>query len=273
MNTAEIPAFLVEPAAGMVYRTGGVFFCHHFRNTGSIELSPAFVEGHPYGDGRDIVQVIYGVKTFLFPAFPAFFRTTGEQLIMIILRVGGHVGEQCGHIAYPGHMIGRAAADHILPYDHSQTIAVIIPAQRLELDMFPEHIEAQPFCEADIIDKGLIAGSSHQPVGPVALIQDSMEKIRSVIQAEARDALRIWLYGVAAHGKIAVHGITIGIQSKGIQPGVFRTPGLEIYRLRCISGIRCRIGDAGGKRKHNRGMREPKGILLLRNFTFTHPRE
>ena len=69
------------------------------------------------------------------------------------------------------------------------------------------------------------------------------------------------------------HGITIGSQSKGIQPGVFRAPRLEIYRLRCISRIRCRIGDAGGKRKHNRGMREPKGILLLRNFTYTHLRE
>ena len=61
MNTAEIPAFLVEPAAGMVYRTGGVFFCHHFRDTGGIELPPALVERHPHGNGRHIVQMIYGV--------------------------------------------------------------------------------------------------------------------------------------------------------------------------------------------------------------------
>lgn len=82
-------------------------------------------------------------------------------------------------------MIGRATADHILPYDHSQTIAVVIPAQRLDLDMFPEHVEAQAFCKVNIIDKGLIAGSGHQSVGPVALIQDPMEKIGLVIQAEA----------------------------------------------------------------------------------------
>ena len=192
---------------------------------------------------------------------------------MIVLRVGGHVGEQCWHITHPGHMIGRATADHILPYDHSQTIAVVIPAQRLDLDMFPEHVEAQAFCKVNIIDKGLIAGSGHQSVGPVALIQDPMEKIGLVIQAEAGDTLRISLYGVAAHGKIPFHGITIGSQSKGIQPGVFRTPGLEIHRLRCISGICCGIGDAGWKRKYYRGMREPKGILLLRNFTYTHLRE
>jgi len=170
-------------------------------------------------------------------------------------------------------MIGRATADHILPYDHSQTIAVVIPSQGFDLDMLPEHVESQTFCEANIIDKSLIAGSSHQPVGPVALIQDPVEKIGFVIQAEAGDTLRISLYGVAAHGKIPFHGITIGSQSKGIQPGVFRTPGLEIHRLRCIRGNRSGIGDAGGKRKHNRGMREPKGILLLGNFTYTHPRE
>ena len=80
---------------------------------------------------------------------------------MIVLRVGGHVGEQSGHIAHPGHMIGRAAADHILPYDHTQTIAVVIPAQRLNFDMFPEHVESQAFCKVNIIDKSLIAGSSH----------------------------------------------------------------------------------------------------------------
>ena len=106
---------------------------------------------------------------------------------MIVLRVGGHVGEQCWHITHPGHMIGRATADHILPYDHSQTITVVIPAQRLDLDMFPEHVEAQAFCKVNIIDKGLIAGSGHQSVGPVALIQDPMEKIGLVIQAEAGD--------------------------------------------------------------------------------------
>jgi len=88
MNTAEIPAFLVEPAAGMVYRTGGVFFCHHFRNACGIKLSPAFIKRYPHSDGRDIVQVIYGVQTLLLPAFPAFPGATGEQLIMIILRVG-----------------------------------------------------------------------------------------------------------------------------------------------------------------------------------------
>ena len=54
-------------------------------------------------------------------------------------------------------------------------------------DMFPEHIEAQPFCEADIIDKGLIAGSSHQSVGPVALIQDPVEKIGLVIQTKTQN--------------------------------------------------------------------------------------
>ena len=68
---------------------------------------------------------------------------------------------------------------------------MVIPAQRLELDMFPEHIEAQPFCEADIIDKGLIAGSSHQPVGPVALIQDPVEKIGLVIQTKPQNSLGI----------------------------------------------------------------------------------
>ena len=136
--------------------------------------------------------------------------------------------------------------------------------------MFPEHVEAQPFCEADIIDKGLIAGSGHQPVGPVALIQYPMEKIRPVIQAEAGDTLRISLYGVAAHGKIPFHRITIGRQGKRIQPGMFRSPRFKIHRIRQICGIRSGIGDAGGKRENYRGMCETQVILLLGKLSHTH---
>ena len=146
---------------------------------------------------------------------------------MIVLRVGGHVGEQCWHITHPGHMIGRATADHILPYDHSQTIAVVIPAQRLDLDMFPEHVEAQAFCKVNIIDKGLIAGSGHQSVGPVALIQDPMEKIGLVIQAEAGDTLRISLYGVAAHGKIPFTVSPSAVRVKGYSQGCSGLQGLK----------------------------------------------
>jgi len=271
MNTAEIPTFLVEPAAGMVYRTGGVFFCHHFRDTGGIELPPALVERHPHSNGRHIVQMIYGVKTFLFPAFPAFFRTTGEQFIMIVLRVSGHVGKQGGHIAYPGHMIGGAAADHILPYDHAQTITMVIPAQGLNLDMLPEHVESQSLCEANIIDEGFVAGSGHQSVGPVALIQNSVEEIGSVIQTKTQDPLGIFFHCEHTHGKIAFHGIVIGRQGKRIQPGMFRTPGLEVRGIRHSGRSGGGVGDTGGKRKGYGCMGETEGVLLFGQFSHAQP--
>ena len=92
-----------------------------------------------------------------------------------------------------------------------------------------------------------------------------------MIQTKTQNSLGILFDGETSHGKITIHGIRIGVQGKRIQPGVFRAPGLEIHRLRCIRGNRSGIGDTGGKRKYYRGIRESKGIRLLGKFSQPQP--
>ncbi len=55
MNAFKISAALVEPAACLVNGAGFVLFADKLCNAAGIELSPAFVEGNPNGDGGDII--------------------------------------------------------------------------------------------------------------------------------------------------------------------------------------------------------------------------
>ncbi len=145
----------------------------------------------------------------------------------MVFCVCGYMGKQGGQITDQGHMVGTAAADHILPDDHAQPVTVIIPAQGLQLDVLTQHIKAHFLCQPDIPDKGLVAGGGHQAVGPVALIQKAMKKIGSVIQTEPGDPFFVGLYGEGAQCKVALYGVLVCCQSKGVQVRLLRrlSPG------------------------------------------------
>ena len=68
MNAFEIAAALVKPAAGLVDKPGGIFFPDKAGDPVGVELPPAFVEGDPYGDGGNVIQIIDGVQAFFCPA-------------------------------------------------------------------------------------------------------------------------------------------------------------------------------------------------------------
>ena len=77
---------------------------------------------------------------------------------MIIDIMAGSLGNG-GKIANKGHGIMPAAIYHILAYDHAQTVAVIIKPGSFHFDMLSEHVIAQLFHGADVINKGFIRGS------------------------------------------------------------------------------------------------------------------
>lgn len=76
-----------------------------------------------------------------------------------------HGIEKGGQVCDEPVAVGAAAAYHILPYQHSQPVAVIVPALRLYFDMLSEHIEAKILHGPDVINKCFVAGGGVQAVG------------------------------------------------------------------------------------------------------------
>ena len=83
-------------------------------------------------------------------------------------------------------MIG-AAIYHVLPYDHTEAVTVIVPPGGLNLHMLAQHIESKFFHLGNVIDQSIVGRGGIESVRPVALIQDSIQKEGLVIQAETGD--------------------------------------------------------------------------------------
>ena len=128
MDAFEITATLIEPSAGLVDGTGWIFLPNEAGNPVSIELPPALIKRNPYGDRRSIVQMFDGIQTLFCPCFPSFFGLAAKQFVVAVFYVAGNMGKKGRKVADDGQGIRRAAAYHILPYNHSQPVAMVIPA-------------------------------------------------------------------------------------------------------------------------------------------------
>ena len=124
-------------------------------------------------------------------------------------------------------MVGSSAVHHVLPDNHSETVAMVVPAHRLDLDVLAQHIKACFFCQINVIDKCLVAGGGHQPVRPVALIQQSVKKIRCVVQAEPESAVFVGLDREAAQCKVAVNPVVVRNDGKAVEIGLLRCPEMN----------------------------------------------
>ena len=138
-----------------------------------------------------------------------------------------HGIEKGGQVCDEPVAVGAAAAYHILPYQHSQPVAVIVPALRLYFDMLSEHIEAKILHGPDVINKCFVAGGGVQAVGPVALIQDAGLHIGAVIQENTAQAVAAGLDIAFAHGKITFHPVILHFQGCMVKEGILRGPGME----------------------------------------------
>ena len=129
-----------------------------------------------------------------------------------------------------------AAAEHILPDDHTQPVAMVVPAEGFHLDMLTQNVEAQLLAAEDIENQRLVAGCGHQAVGPVALIQQAVMEDRLVI--ERKDLVTLVLHiGELTHGEIALHRILAAAKAQIVEEGGIRRPGLEVRQGKLLSLI------------------------------------
>ncbi len=119
----------------------------------------------------------------------------------------------------------RTAVDHILPHDHAQTVAVVVPALGLDLDMLAKRVEAHFFHFYNIKLQGFIGGRRVEAVRPVSLVQHAVLEPGLSVQADTRDPVLIRLHGEAAQGKVTGNLIRTHGDRKVIQVRLVAGPG------------------------------------------------
>ena len=134
MNINDIACVEKIAAACFIDQPGRIHFHRPLGDLFGFKLSPCFIERHPCHYGRKIITGIN--DRFPFFAIDRFgFR--GAVLIQLTpcYLPGAHIPGVASHIT----------TGHILPYQHAQLIAVIVPACGLYLYMLADHVEPDLF--------------------------------------------------------------------------------------------------------------------------------
>ena len=111
------------------------------------------------------------------------------------------------YIAGLYQVVGCPAVNHVLPDQHSQSVAVIIPPHRLYLTVLAYHVKALFLCRLDVENHRLVTHRRQKAFGIVALVKDSFLEIGLVVEAKPWDSAAVRLCGEDAHAKIALHHI------------------------------------------------------------------
>ena len=134
------------------------------------------------------------------------------------MAAGDERGGDCEKIILP------AAVYHVLPHQHAQPVAVIVPAHRFDLYVLSQYIEAHVAHELNVVHHRLVARRGVQPVRPVALIEHAGVKIRLAVEHKARTPVAVMSRGDGAHGKVALHPVLAQLRREVIQLRLLRRP-------------------------------------------------
>ncbi len=228
MDALKIAGVLVEPAGGMVHQAGGVNGFEPGGDFAGVELAPAFVERHPHGNAGGVVEVLH--HALQLGSEGGAVRRVGAAKAA---ELEGIVAVQAQKLQHKAHVAGivQPAGGHILPDNHPQPVAVVVPAQRLHLDVLANHIAAHLASVFDIIQHGFLGGRRVEAVGEVPLVERAVEEERLAVEGEAQVTVTIRGKGELAHGKIAANFIDDGakgvkeLQGEVVEVGVSRAPG------------------------------------------------
>ena len=224
MQALELTAVLalIVPAADAVYDAGAVHGGELLCHLDGIELPPALVEDDPHAEGDAVLEVAHGVLHLGDELAASLLVGAGEELVAVVLEVYADEGQH----AYRGELVGGSAGHHILPHDDAFAVAVVVPPQGLDLDMFPYHVEAHGLDEFDIVFEGGVGGRSEHPVRPIALIEHARLEVGHIVEREALEAFPVRHDREFAHPEIGADDILADLYVEVVELGVLGRPEL-----------------------------------------------
>ena len=243
----EVAGVLVVPAARAVDGPGGVFLRDEFRDAVGVELAPALIEGDPHGEGDDVLEVVDRLHGLALELGPSGGVAAAEQPVRGLRVVFEHdvqEGEDGDHqrVVFP------AAVDHVLPDQDAHLVAVIVPAQRFDLDVLPNHREAHVFEELDVVDHGFVGRRGQKPVRVVTLVEDAVVEIGLIVEPEPGDAVFVFADRELPHAEVRGDGVrdepvrVDGCDAQVIEVRFLRRPEFCIRHRDAQRGVRFALG-------------------------------
>ena len=236
----EMLRALVVPAAHAVDKTGVVYTADVVGHGDAVELSPAFVEYAPQHDRRETAQVFYRVAHEFFVILPLRFVRARKCLVMpCIVEHDAHKRQR----AYDGKVVLIAARNHILPHEHSQPVAMVVPARRLYLYVLADHVEAAVLHRLNVVYHRPVRRRGEHAFGIVTLVEHAALEDIFAVQLYALISAHIGYKLYFTHGEIGAHAVAFALYKHFVEEGRRRRPFLYRAQSDNVVAGRAFCGD------------------------------
>ena len=219
---------LVVPAAHAVDETGGIERAHIVGHRHAVELSPALVEDAPEDYRGESAQIFHRFAHELLVIFPLFCVLARERLIA--LGVVEHDAQK-RQGADDGEVVFSPARDHVLPHQHTQPVAMVIPARRLYLDMLADHVEAAVLHLLNVVYHGAVGRGREHALGIIALIEQAALEDIFPVELDPLEAARVRAKLDFPHGEITAHAVFAALYPHLVKKGRIGRPELDAGQL------------------------------------------
>ena len=156
MQIEHIATSIMITATRRIHQTGRIIPLRPLGDFRCFKLPPCFIKRHPCTDTGIRIQTIHD----LFPFFAVTSLRLCRTLILRTIKISA--------ILPFGTTI---TTRHVLPYDNAQTVTMGVPACRLHLDVFTDHIITEILGFLNVIQQSLIGRRRIQTIRPPALIE------------------------------------------------------------------------------------------------------
>ena len=131
--------------------------------------------------------------------------------------------------SHDGVLGGAPAVGHVLPDDHTQAVAGVIPARRLNLDVFADHVAADFFGVFDVKKHRFFAWGGIETLREVTLVERTILENGLVVKRKAPKALSVTPFTKFAHAKVAAHlvhhhAVNFQLEGQVVEMWVIRMP-------------------------------------------------
>ena len=176
----------------LVDKTGGIGLLREGNDILGVELAPGLVERHPDGDALELLELVQDLSPLL---------------VIIGLGLGGCRPVFTFSIIIHAPSLAHGEGRHVLPHDHSELVAVIIPAVGLDLDVLADHVEAEILGLLNIKLESLIGRGGVKPVGPPSLVEGAKLEDSIAVQTHKKGVAVLPVGGDFPHRSVSCHPV------------------------------------------------------------------